>query len=337
MKGKVCVFGSFNLDIVSHMQRFPAPGESLIAQHSMMGPGGKGANQAMAAMRAGARVHYIGKVGRDDFGSYARRHLEHSGFDAITLFTCKEKPTGNALIYVAGDDAENMISVYPGANLTVTAAEVARCRPTVAAADILLMQLENNLNAIQRMMDTAREAGTYVIVNPAPWQKVSNAFLRHVDLLTPNSTEATQLTGVAVSDWESAERAAEVLHDKGVAKLMITLGTQGALLSTGDSLARIPVFPAQPKDTTGAGDAFNGALAARLAAGETLAEAALFASAYAAVCVEREGAANAMPLYADAQARLQAWPTKRIEWLRGDASASGRVITGTESGIAETP
>ena len=176
MKGKVCVFGSFNLDIVTKMSRFPLPGESLVAHSSMMGPGGKGSNQATAALRAGARVHYIGKVGNDDFGQFARRHLEKTGFDAITLFTCKEKPTGNAMIYVAGDDAENMISVYPGANLTVTTAEVNRCQPTVAAADILLVQLENNLSAIQRMVRNARQAGTYVIVNPAPWQKVSAAF-----------------------------------------------------------------------------------------------------------------------------------------------------------------
>ncbi|MFK8260013.1 ribokinase [Erwinia sp. AnSW2-5] len=308
MKGKVCVFGSFNLDIVAGMARFPLPGESLIAENSMMGPGGKGANQAIAALRAGARVHYIGKIGQDDFGSFARRHLENSGFDAITLFTCKEKPTGNALIYVAGDDAENMISVYPGANLTVTAAEVTRCQPTVAAADILLMQLENNLSAIQRMIDSARAAGTRVILNPAPWQKVSDALLAKVDLLTPNSHEATQLTGVPVTDFASAQQAARVLHAKGVRQLIITLGMQGALLSDQGEVLHIPVFPAQPRDTTGAGDAFNGALAARLAAGEPLASAAHFAAAYASVCVEHRGAAHSMPLYADALARLQQYP-----------------------------
>ncbi|QKJ88154.1 Ribokinase [Paramixta manurensis] len=315
MKGKVCVFGSFNLDIVAGMSRFPMPGESLIAHHSMMGPGGKGANQATAALRAGARVHYIGKIGKDDFGIFARRHLENTGFDAITLFTCKEKPTGNALIYVAGDDAENMISVYPGANLTVTAAEVTRCQPTVAAADILLMQLENNLSAIQRMVDIARDGGTFVIMNPAPWQKVSDALLRKVDLLTPNSTEASLLTGVSVTDLASAQHAAEVLHQKGVRQLIITLGTQGALLSDGSGMARIPLYPAQPQDSTGAGDAFNGALAARLAAGEPLRKAALFASAYASVCVERPGAAHSMPLYADALARQQAHPHLAIEPL----------------------
>ncbi|WP_313655381.1 ribokinase [Pantoea sp.] len=313
MKGKVCVFGSFNLDVVAVMRRFPLPGESLTAHHSMMGAGGKGANQATAALRAGARVHYIGKVGNDDFGLFARRHLEKTGFDAITLFTCKEKPTGNALIYVAGDDAENMISVYPGANTTVTAAEVTRCQPTVAAADILLVQLENNLSAIQRMIDNARASGTFVILNPAPWQKVSDALLAKIDLLTPNSTEATQLSGVTVTDFDSARRAAAVLHRKGARQVIITLGIAGALLSTPDEQQRIPLFPAQPRDTTGAGDAFNGALAARLASGDALPQAARFAAAFASLCVERAGAADSMPSYAEALARLQAHPECVIE------------------------
>lgn len=320
MKGKVCVFGSFNLDVVAKMSRFPQPGESLVANSSMMGPGGKGSNQASAALRAGARVHYIGKVGNDDFGVFARRHLEKTGFDAITLFTCKEKPTGNAMIYVAGDDAENMISVYPGANLTVTATEVNRCQPTVEAADILLVQLENNLSAIQRMIDIARKANTQVIVNPAPWQKVSDAFLSRVDLLTPNSTEASQLTGVSVTDFASAQRAADVLHTKGVRTLIITMGMQGALLSTGEGMYRVPVYPANPLDTTGAGDAFNGAIAARLAAGEPLDHAVLFAAAYASVCVEREGAAESMPLYAEALERMQAYPDITITPLERESS-----------------
>ncbi len=308
MSGRVCVFGSFNLDVVATMSRFPMPGESLTAYHSNMGPGGKGANQATAALRAGARVHYIGKVGNDDFGIFARRHLEKTGFDAITLFTCKEKPTGNALIYVAGEDAENMISVFPGANTTVTAAEVNRCQPTVAAADILLVQLENNLSAIQKMVDNAHQAGTYIILNPAPWQKVGNALLKKVALLTPNCSEAMQLTGIEVTDVPSAQRAANALHAKGACRVIITLGMEGALLSTSEAQFRIPIFPAQPCDTTGAGDSFNGALAARLAAGESMLPAAMFASAYASLCVERKGAAESMPTYAEALTRLQQYP-----------------------------
>lgn len=212
------------------------------------------------------------------------------------------------MIYVAGNDAENMISVYPGANLTVTAAEVTRCKPTVAAADILLVQLENNLSAIQRMIDNARAANTFVILNPAPFQKISDTLLAKVDLLTPNSTEARLLTGINVNDIRSARQAAEILHRKGARQIIITLGTAGALLSDGQQQRHIPVFPATPLDTTGAGDAFNGALAARLAAGVALDQAALYAAAFASLCVERPGAAHSMPSYAEALARLQAHP-----------------------------
>jgi len=307
MKGKVCVFGSFNLDIVAGMARFPQPGESLIARNSMMGAGGKGANQATAARRAGARVHYIGKVGRDDFGTFARRHLAAAGFDAVTLFSTGDCPTGNALIYVAGEEAENMIAVDPGANLTVSEDEVRQCRPAIAAADILLTQLENNLPAIEQVIAIAREAQTFIILNPAPFQPVPDSLLAQVDLLTPNATECTLLTGVPVRDVASARQAAQVLHAKGIRLLIVTLGTQGALFSDGENSELIPAFPAQPKDTTGAGDAFNGALAAQLANQVPLADAVRFAAAYASVCVERAGAAGSMPSYEEALERQRAF------------------------------
>lgn len=305
-RGKVCVFGSFNLDIVAGMTRFPQPGESLIARNSMMGAGGKGANQAVAALRAGARVHYIGKVGRDDFGTFARRHLDSAGFDAVTLFSTAECPTGNALIYVAGADAENMIAVDPGANLTVTDDEVEQCRPAIAAADILLTQLENNLSAIEKLIGIAKDNGTFIILNPAPFQPVPDSLLAQVDLLTPNATESTLLTGIEVHDVASAKVAAKALHDKGIKALIITLGTQGALLSVAGKTDLVAAFPAIPVDTTGAGDAFNGALASQLAAGAELADAAQFASAYASVCVERAGAASSMPTYDEAKERQTA-------------------------------
>ena len=302
-RGTVCVFGSFNLDIVAGMTRFPQPGESLIARNSMMGAGGKGANQAVAALRAGARVHYIGKVGRDDFGTFARRHLDSAGFDAVTLFSTAECPTGNALIYVAGADAENMIAVDPGANMTVTDDEVEQCRPAIAAADILLTQLENNLSAIEKLIGIAKDNGTFIILNPAPFQPVPDSLLAQVDLLTPNATECTLLTGIEVHDVASAKVAAKALHAKGIKALIITLGTQGALLSVAGKTDLVAAFPAVPVDTTGAGDAFNGALASQLAAGAELADAAQFASAYASVCVERAGAASSMPTYAEAKER----------------------------------
>lgn len=311
MTGKVCVFGAFNVDVVARLSRFPRPGESMIAHSSLMGAGGKGANQALAAARAGARVHYIGKIGNDSFGEFARRHLLDSEIDVFTLFESEQKPTGNALIYVSDENGENMIGVDPGANLTVTAEEIGSCLPVIKASDLLLLQLENNAEAIIQLLQYAHDHHIFVILNPAPFQPIPAEFLALADLLTPNATEAELLTGIPVHDLDSARLAARALHGKGIQNVLITLGLEGALLSQSGTAIHIQVYPATPQDTTGAGDAFNGSLAACLAMGETLEDAARFASAYAAVSVERVGAAQSMPYRREALARMaQAMPLR---------------------------
>ena len=270
MKGKVCVFGSFNVDIVARVDRFPYPGESLVANSSTTGAGGKGANQAIAALKSGANVHYIGKIGEDTFGPFARRYLKSLEFDALTILTASDIPTGNALIFVSegkGENAENMIAVDPGANMTVSREEVMQFSSSIGYADILLVQLENNIEAIEQVIEVAHEGKTLVILNPAPWQEVNNELLKKVDLITPNATEAQFMSGVTVTDLTSASQAADVIHGRGCKSVIITLGSQGALLSEAGIKIDIPLFPSTPKDTTGAGDAFNGALAARLANG----------------------------------------------------------------------
>ncbi|WP_213864992.1 ribokinase [Vibrio crassostreae] len=294
MNGKVCVFGSFNVDLVARVDRFPYPGESLVANSSMTSAGGKGANQASAALRSGANVHYIGKIGEDAFGPFARRYLKSVGYNALTLLSSDETATGNALIFVAEGkgEAENMISVDPGANMTITDEEITRCAPAISCADTLLVQLENNMSAISRVINIGRENGAFVILNPAPWQPINNSLLEKIDLVTPNASEAFAMTGVDVTDFESAGKAADVLHICGCKSVIITMGSQGALLSQGMRKTIIPCFPAQPKDTTGAGDAFNGALAAKIANGESMEDAINFASAYAAVSVEKLGASS---------------------------------------------
>lgn len=256
-----------------------------------------------AALKAGANVHYIGKIGNDTFGHFARRHLKGVGFNAVTLLVAEEIPTGNALIYVAGNDAENMIAVDPGANMTVTDDEIAGCIPAIGCADVVLVQLENNLSAIEQVIDAGKQAGALVILNPAPWQPVEHAVLSKVDLLTPNATEAGLMTGRRVDSLTAAAEAADVLHAQGARNVIITLGASGALLSELGVKSRVPCFPSHPRDTTGAGDAFNGALAARLACGEPLQAAARFAAAYAAVSVEKQGASS-LPEYLEAQERL---------------------------------
>lgn len=303
MKGKVCVFGSFNLDITAFLERFPMPGESLVASSSKISAGGKGANQATAALKAGANVHYIGKIGEDDFGYFARRHLKEVGFNAVTILSSNERATGNALIYVAGKNAENMISVDPGTNMIVTEEEIKKCEPAIKCADVVLVQLENNLSAINQVIDIANNNNAFTILNPAPFQPVSDNLLSKVDLLTPNETEAYLLTGQKITDKESAECAADYLHQKGVKKIIITMGAKGSLLSDHSTKTWIPCFPANPVDTTGAGDAFNGALAAQIANGQNIKQAALFSSAFAAVSVEYIGAA-CMTTYQQAIERM---------------------------------
>ncbi|AHN24867.1 ribokinase [Gilliamella apicola] len=303
MKGKVCVFGSFNLDITAFLDRFPMPGESLVASSSKISAGGKGANQATAALKAGANVHYIGKIGEDDFGYFARRHLKEVGFNAVTILSSNERATGNALIYVAGKNAENMISVDPGTNMIVTEEEIKKCEPAIKCADVVLVQLENNLSAINQVIDIANNSNAFTILNPAPFQPVSDKLLSKVDLLTPNETEAYLLTGQKITDKESAEYAADYLHQKGVKKIIITMGAKGSLLSDHSTKTWIPCFPANPVDTTGAGDAFNGALAAQIANGQNIKQAALFSSAFAAVSVEYIGAA-CMTTYQQAIERM---------------------------------
>ena len=303
MKGKVCVFGSFNLDITAFLERFPMPGESLVASSSKISAGGKGANQATAALKAGANVHYIGKIGEDDFGYFARRHLKEVGFNAVTILSSNERATGNALIYVAGKNAENMISVDPGTNMIVTEEEIKKCEPAIKCADVVLVQLENNLSAINQVIDIANNSNAFTILNPAPFQPVSDKLLSKVDLLTPNETEAYLLTGQKITDKESAEYAADYLHQKGVKKIIITMGAKGSLLSDHSTKTWIPCFPANPVDTTGAGDTFNGALAAQIANGQNIKQAALFSSAFAAVSVEYIGAA-CMTTYQQAIERM---------------------------------
>lgn len=288
--------------MVARVDRFPVPGESLVACGSMTSAGGKGANQATAALKAGANVHYIGKIGNDTFGHFARCHLKGVGFNAVTLLVAEEIPTGNALIYVAGNDAENMIAVDPGANMTVTDDEIAGCIPAIGCADVVLVQLENNLSAIEQVIDAGKQAGALVILNPAPWQPVEHALLRKVDLLTPNATEAGLMTGRRVDSLTAAAEAADVLHAQGARNVIITRRQRRpAERAWGEISCSLLSF--SPRDTTGAGDAFNGALAARLACGEPLQAAARFAAAYAAVSVEKQGASS-LPEYLEAQERL---------------------------------
>lgn len=303
MQGKVCILGSFNVDIVAKVERFPKGGESLLALGCALGPGGKGANQAMAASRAGAKVHFVSKVGKDQFSQFAYDHLSSSDIHSFTLYQSELEPTGNAIIYVSQQNGENMIAIYPGANQTITYDEVTAIAGELSDSDVLLVQLENNFNATLNAIKLANTFGIRVILNPAPYSGDALHCLKYVDVITPNETEASLLSGVEVTDLASAKEAAQRIVELGAKQVIITMGARGALILAGEQFQYIPAFPALSIDTTGAGDAFNGAFAAAISTGQTIAQAATYAAAFASLAVEREGAAN-MPKHQQVLERL---------------------------------
>lgn len=303
MRGAVCVIGSFNVDIVSTVPRFPQPGESIMAQNCQFGHGGKGANQALAAAKALASVYFIGKTGKDQFQEFARRHLETSVIDNFTLYQSDSAATGNAVIYVSEENGENMIAINRGANWQLSHDEIAFVYKDIASADILLVQLEINLDATLQAIKYARKHQVKVILNPAPYTPEIIDLLPYVDIITPNETEASLLSSIPVKDIDSAKEAAKAICAQGPGTVVITLGAKGALLKDDTGFSQIPVFPAISVDTTGAGDAFNGALSAAIARGEKLISACYYASAFASLAVELEGAAN-MPEHDKVMNRL---------------------------------
>jgi len=289
----ILVIGSSNTDLIARVPRLPRPGETVLGGEFTTAAGGKGANQAVAAARAGGRVSFIGCVGRDQFGGQAVAALKRAGVNLRHLRR-RHAASGVALICV-GADGQNSIAVAPGANAQLLPADLVRARTAFQDASILLLQLETPLATVTAAIRQAAQWGLPVILNPAPAQPLRDELLRRVTLLTPNETEAEQLTGVKVANEAGARRAARALHRRGVKAVLITLGVRGALLSDGSTLELLPAFRVRVVDTTAAGDIFNGALAVGLAEGMSLPAAARFASAAAAISVTRLGAQPAVP------------------------------------------
>ncbi|WOT07027.1 ribokinase [Shewanella youngdeokensis] len=303
MNSKIFVLGSFNVDIVSKLERFPQPGETLHALSNNIGAGGKGANQAYAAAKAGASVTFMTKIGKDQFSHFAKEHLASTGIDNTIIIESENCPTGNALIYVCAKTGENMIAVHSGANTEITHAEVLQAEQHIVGASVLLTQLENNIEAIVQSMQIAHEHGVKVVLNPAPYHTDTPKLLPFVDIITPNETEASLMTGIEVNDLNSAKLAAQKINQMGVDSVVITRGAQGVLLYENGRFQEVPAIKCVVADTTGAGDAFNGALVAQWVNNNNLLDAAKFANAYASLAVEREGAAN-MPDASLVAARL---------------------------------
>lgn len=279
----VVVVGSANLDLVALAKRLPHPGETVSAHGYFEACGGKGANQAIAAARAGARTAFVGAVGSDSAGDTLRSSFVGDQVDVTHLATVSE-PTGRALIGVS-DDAENLIIVVPGANYALSIDHVNAALPIIANAKVLLLQLEIRLDVVQRAVELAGEH-TIVVLNPAPAVALPDAVLRHVDVITPNEHEIEILGGAAS------------LLSRGVDHVVVTEGARGARLVNTLGETRIAPYPVTPVDTTGAGDAFCGVLSARLACDGGLANlsTALRAGAVAgALSTQVNGAVPSLP------------------------------------------
>lgn len=294
MKPRVTVVGSANTDMIIKLERIPRPGETILGGEFATAPGGKGANQAVAAARAGANVTFLARLGADTLGDEAIRGYARAGVNTDLIVRDKKTPSGVALIFVA-KDGENSIAVASGANMHLSSADVRKARHKIAASDVLLTQLETPIATVLAAAAIAHKAGVLIILNPAPAQALPSELLRLVSVITPNETEAELLTGIQVKDEKSAARAAAKLHGFGVPTVLITLGSKGVFLDSGSTQKIIPAYKVRPVDTTAAGDVFNGALAVALAEGRELTEAVRFANAAAAISVTRFGAQPSAP------------------------------------------
>jgi ribokinase len=283
----IAVLGSTNMDLVAYVARAPQRGETVTGREFRTVPGGKGANQAVAAARAGADVMMIGAVGDDAYGAQLRSGLEHAGVDTDLLHTA-EGPSGTAHI-VVDDAGGNAIVVIPGANGTVTSLGPGEMA-AIAAADLLLLQLELPLSAVLEGAQVAHAQGVRTILTPSPVRPLPDQLFDTIDLLIPNEHEAAALSG-----HFEPHAAADILLRK-VPEVVITLGAKGCLYaSRGTEKIHFPAPEVTAVDTTGAGDTFVGTLAVALGEGRSVPEALAWASSAAALCVQKPGASTSMP------------------------------------------
>lgn len=290
----ITVLGSYNTDLMVGLERLPRPGETILGGQFQTAAGGKGANQAVAAARAGGQIRLIARVGQDSFGDRAIAALRHDGIDVSHVSRDAREPSGVALILV-DRDGENSIAVASGANARLAVSHVRQARQAIETAEILLLQLETPLRSIEAAVRIAARGGTRVILNPAPARPLAKKLLQQVSILTPNESEAEILTGIRQNGIAAAHKAALMLRRRGVQTAIITLGARGALVASDAGTTLVRGFKVKAVDTTAAGDTFNGALAVALAESQPLEQAVQFANAAAAISVTRIGAQTSAP------------------------------------------
>ena len=291
---KITVVGSSNMDLVVKSERIPVTGETILGGDFVMVPGGKGANQAVAAAKLGAKVYFIAKLGDDIFGTQSLSNFRKEGVNTTYVTQTKEAPSGVALINI-DNNGNNIIVVAPGANSTLSPDDIRAAENDIASSGALVAQLEVPVETIEFAAKMAHKHNVCFILDPAPARQLSAELLGMVDVLTPNETEARLLTDIEVTDDDSAMAAAKKLLESGTKAIILTMGTSGFLLATNDETKLVPAKKVDAVDSTAAGDVFTGSLAASLAAGKTLLDAALFANHAAALSVTKIGAQSSIP------------------------------------------
>ncbi|MEO1263308.1 MAG: ribokinase [Bacteroidota bacterium] len=291
---KIVVIGSSNTDMVVKSDRLPAPGETVLGGRFIMNPGGKGANQAVAAARLNGDVTFIAKVGNDVFGQEAISGFKSHGIQTDFVISDPDNPSGVALIMV-DSNGENCISVALGANAALQKSDIDAAKKAIVQADLVLIQLEIPMPVVEYAVQLAVNAGAEVVLNPAPAQPLTDQLLANLSIISPNETEAELLTGIQVEDLASIKKAAKALRDKGVETVIITLGSKGAYIQSKDLDELVPSPKVQAVDTTAAGDTFNGALVVGLSEGMSLLDAVAFANQAAAFSVTKLGAQASVP------------------------------------------
>ncbi len=289
----VVVVGSANIDFTVKVDRAPEPGETILGRDLLVSFGGKGANQAVAARRAGEEVTFIGKVGRDQHGEQIRKNLESSGIDVAGVISDASCSTGVAFILVDAAGG-NQIVVVSGCNYRLTPEEL-EARDDLISGSILLLQLETPPDSVLYALRRGKQKGLRTILNPAPATPLPREYFPLIDVLTPNETEASTLAGVPVKNHKTAEKAGSRLREMGCGDVIVTLGAQGSLWVEKGGTRHFPGFTVRAVDSTAAGDAFSGALAAALAEGRLMEDAIPFANAAGALATTRRGAQESLP------------------------------------------
>ncbi len=325
---RILVIGSSNTDMIIKLDRIPRPGETILGGEFTTAAGGKGANQAVAAARAGGDVTFVARVGQDMFGEQALAGFVHDGIHVEYVTRDQAAPSGVALIFVA-KDGENSIAVAGGANGRLSPADVKKVKGALAGARAVVMQLETPLATVQAAAELAVRAKVPVILNPAPARVLPDKLLKLVSILTPNETEAELLTGIQVTDDATAEKAAEKLRARGVETVILTLGARGAFVATASTRELVPGFPVKAVDSTAAGDVFNGALAVALGEGRALLQAVRFANAAAAISVTRLGAQPSAPRRKEIELLLAKAKTATRAGTSERHSLTGRALAQT--------